>query len=177
MKFKDAIPMFLFYKKDYVSENTISGYDALYRRHLIPYFGEFETLTKDDVNSYVLLKSKEGIAKSGLQDHVVALKTFARWGNRTGNFKTKPFKVSYPIDAVEKIKIKPFTVEEAKCFINFCEENFSFINFTLMIGVFTGLRAGELCALKWKDIDEKKGVVYVSKTASRVKNIFKANHL
>ena len=39
----------------------------------------------------------------------------------------------------------------------------------------TGLRIGELCALKWKDISLKENYIYVNKTMQRIKNIYSDN--
>ena len=37
-----------------------------------------------------------------------------------------------------------------------------------MFALYSGLRIGELCALKWEDIDFKKNIINVSKTLQRV---------
>jgi integrase len=34
--------------------------------------------------------------------------------------------------------------------------------------MFTGLRIGEICALKWSDVDLENGILHISKTAMRI---------
>ena len=47
--------------------------------------------------------------------------------------------------------------------------------FGVLIAMATGLRIGELCALKWKDISLKENYIYVNKTMQRIKNIYSDN--
>lgn len=44
-------------------------------------------------------------------------------------------------------------------------------NLGIFISAVTGIRIGELCALKWSDIDLEKRIIAVSKTMQRIKNI------
>jgi integrase len=41
----------------------------------------------------------------------------------------------------------------------------------IILCFYTGIRLGELCALKWSDIDFEAGIMSVSRTVSRVKNL------
>ena len=41
-------------------------------------------------------------------------------------------------------------------------------NFGILLALFTGLRIGELCALKWSDVDLQAGVLHISKTVQRI---------
>lgn len=40
----------------------------------------------------------------------------------------------------------------------------------IALSLFTGIRIGELCALKWADIDIKSGLISVNKTLTRIRN-------
>ena len=40
-----------------------------------------------------------------------------------------------------------------------------------MLGLYAGLRLGEVCALKWEDIDLEEGVIHINKTVQRLENI------
>lgn len=41
-------------------------------------------------------------------------------------------------------------------------------NIGILISLYSGIRIGELCALKWEDIDFKKGIVDIHKTIQRI---------
>lgn len=40
-----------------------------------------------------------------------------------------------------------------------------------MLGLYEGLCLGEVCALKWEDIDLEEGVIHINKTVQRLENI------
>lgn len=55
--------------------------------------------------------------------------------------------------------------EELAKFLNVAHKNGEFEDFlTFRILAYTGMRIGELCALKWSDIDLKKGEININKT-------------
>ena len=41
----------------------------------------------------------------------------------------------------------------------------------ILIAFYTGIRIGELCALKWEDIDFQEGVIHIRKNIQRVQNV------
>ena len=41
--------------------------------------------------------------------------------------------------------------------------------FAIILVLFTGLRIGELCALKWENINLDNKIIYINKTLSRIK--------
>lgn len=58
--------------------------------------------------------------------------------------------------------VRVLTNEEQQTFFNCC--NGTFYNNLFVVAVNTGLRPGEICALKWNDIDLENNEVYVNKT-------------
>lgn len=58
-----------------------------------------------------------------------------------------------------------FEKEELAEFLSTCEELFSLQTYSIfMVLAYTGMRAGELCALKWKDVDMKNNTIKIYKT-------------
>lgn len=43
--------------------------------------------------------------------------------------------------------------------------------FGVMVALLTGLRIGEICALRWRDISLEEGIIKVSSTMQRLKNL------
>ena len=52
--------------------------------------------------------------------------------------------------------------------MDYLEQNFTFKNLGIIICLSTGIRIGEICALKWNDIDIENGFIKVSKTLQRI---------
>jgi len=168
MKFKEITDRYISYKKDYVRPSTLSLYNTILKNHLIPYFGEHEEITQEDTDKYLILKSTQGYARKGLQSHITALKSMLSWANKKNVFCTSRFMARYPTESKESKEITPLSVHESRLFAKYCEENFDFQNLILYTCLFSGLRAGELCGLKWEDINVQSGSLSVNKIAYRV---------
>lgn len=70
----------------------------------------------------------------------------------------------------------PLDEEEQKKLCTYLKENLSdkklcYKNIILLIALFTGIRIGELCALKVKHINFESGYISVTKTIQRIKNL------
>nr|WP_268875914.1 site-specific integrase [Gottfriedia acidiceleris] len=81
--------------------------------------------------------------------------------------KTNPVKESTP-PRISKTKKQTWTVDEAKLFLEVCARDNYLIPFQLAI--FTGMRRGEILALRWRNVDLVKGVIYVEENLVRSKN-------
>lgn len=60
--------------------------------------------------------------------------------------------------------VDPFTKEEQAAILNKCHGQFKNL---VQFAFWTGLRTSELCALDWADIDERRGVLTVSKALTQ----------
>lgn len=69
---------------------------------------------------------------------------------------------------VVKQKMKFWTTAEFKCFIDAIDEKDYVDKVFFTTAYLTGMRAGEMLALRWEDIDFGRNEIHVSKTMSRV---------
>lgn len=60
---------------------------------------------------------------------------------------------------------RALTEKEIKLFLKYAEQSWYFNVFRLMLE--TGMRAGEVCALEWRDIDINKNVIHVRRTITK----------
>ena len=72
---------------------------------------------------------------------------------------------------VQKCKIDPVKIldlsEQAKL-VNFLYQDMDIYKLGILICLFTGLRLGEICALKWDDIDMNLKILHVNRTVQRI---------
>ena len=64
---------------------------------------------------------------------------------------------NYPKDQHDQ-KIYILTKHEQNKITDYVLNNLSTRNIGILISLYSGIRIGELCALKWEDIDLKKGI-------------------
>lgn len=77
--------------------------------------------------------------------------------------------ISY-IPEEPKIKNIIFTNEEQNMIIEAVLSDLTFKSFGILLSLNTGMRIGELCALRWNDIDYMQNIVIVQHTLQRVYN-------
>ena len=66
-----------------------------------------------------------------------------------------------------KAKTRVLSVSEQQVLLHFLFSQDNIFSFGILFALYTGLRIGELCALKWEDISENK--IHVNKTMQRLK--------
>lgn len=66
--------------------------------------------------------------------------------------------------------MRVFTRNEQEVLSNYLLSHLNFCNLGILISLFTGLRVGEVCALRWGDISLQEQTIYVHQTMQRVQD-------
>ena len=144
-----------------VENHTFRNYQSLFRLHILPYFKQFEL--KDikviDLETWQneLLKK---LSTSRVQKARILMKKILKKAYQNDLIDKNPF------EFVEVVKVKNkereiYTYEEMTKIINNATGWFK----TFLIVAFgTGMRTGELMALKWEDIDFDNNLIYVRRS-------------
>ena len=147
-----------------LKHKTMLAYDVTCRSKIIPYF---KNKRVHEIKPIDIKKFQDSIVDMGLQKQTIifsrvllkevfALAILNEW------IVINPIKmVDMPkIKAVKK-KMKPFTLDEIDSILD--NSRLALKNF-LGISFFTGMRSGELLALKWKDVDFDTDTISINKT-------------
>lgn len=82
---------------------------------------------------------------------------------------TQPLFINLDLPSItKKKKIQILSRNDQKSIINYIMKNEKQKYSGIILSLLTGLRIGELCALKWTDIDLKKRIIIVNKTLQRI---------
>lgn len=176
--FRELMQEWLDSRRGLVKESTIVHYSDLLEKHLLPELGGcyISSLTADSLDSFLLQKLRSGRLdrQGGLSPKTVAdLRSvlmlgleYARQRNYSCGVDRKLF---YPRN--RKPDIEVLTREEQKRLetVLFCDP--APLKLGILIALYGGLRIGEVCALQWKDIQLESGMVRVSKTMLRVRDL------
>ncbi len=176
MLYGDYVVMWLLDRKNYVKESTYANYMSIVYNHLIPTLG---FLRLSDINNKTLqdlilnkyrngrIDSSGGLADKTIKDMISVLKNSLRCAMREGLIDYVSLDLNYQNNCFKR-KIYVFSNYEQRKIITYVINNPTPKNMGILLTMYTGLRIGELSALKWKDIDFKKNVLTVSKTLQRV---------
>ena len=149
--------------KGSVKPITHVSYQRLVNKHIIPAIGnvKLSKLSPAHLQGFYRSKLDGGLSPRTVQYiHVVlhrALKQALRWGYVTRN-------VSEAVDPpkVHKKEFTPLSPEQARAFLETASGDR--LEALYVLAVHTGMRQGELLALRWDDVDLEAGVLRVRGT-------------
>jgi integrase len=147
---------------------TYERYEQLVRLHLVPTIGRIplQKLTPQQVQSLYTQKLKDGLSQTTVNTlHAMlhkALEDALRWNLVARNV----------CDAVSpprrnRYEIQPLTVEQAQQFLAAAHGHP--LEALFVIAVSTGMRRGEMLAIKWQDIDLSTGTLHVRRIFTRAR--------
>ena len=167
MKFREVAELWGEDKRLYVKRSTFATYALMMRNHILPAFGECERLLENDVQSFVNRKLSEGLSRKSVKDILIVLKMITKYGGKHQLFPYSEWEIRYPSESMDK-KCPVLTVSDQRRLMRFLEENFTFRNLGILICLNTGMRIGEICGLRWSDVDISHGVIAVNRTVERI---------
>ena len=174
--YKDWIYEWLIEKREYIKESTYANYSNNIFNHIIPKLGEYSLAEIDHkiLQEFLLDLFKNGksnrnggLSEKTIKDISIILKGSLKKAINEGKMKHIELTFHYPKSNIEK-KIYILTKKEQNKITDYVIDNLSSKNIGLLISLYSGIRIGELCALKWEDIDFKKSLICINKTMQRI---------
>lgn len=157
-------------KKQYVKKSTISSYLLLLENHLLPEFGNQNTITEDEAQAFVFKKLESGLSKKTIKDMLIVLRMVLKFGAKHKWLNYQPFDIQFPTERKQQ-QLEVLSKAQQKTIMQYIKNNFTFRNLGVYLCLSTGMRIGEVCALTWEDIDIANGVIHINKTIQRIYNI------
>lgn len=155
------------YKQPYVKLSTMAAYMLILENHILPCFGESNALHEKTVQAFVLQKIEDGLSVKSVKDILIVLKMVMKFGVKNEWIDYYEWDIKYPTTSTTK-ELEVLTVANHKKILNYIQTHFSFAGLGVYISLCTGLRIGEVCALKWSDINIVDGTISVNRTIERI---------
>ncbi len=173
---KDWAIEWLNYKRDFVKESTYANYANVVYNHLIPDLGNIylQDITHNELQKYILDKLKSGrvindrgLSEKTVKDIMMILKSCLKFAMNEEKMSQINLDFIYPKNH-KKQKIYVLTKREQRKITEYALNNLNPRNVGILISLYSGIRIGELCALKWSDIDFKNNIIRINKTLQRI---------
>ncbi len=153
-----------------VKAGTLCSYSSKLKNHILPFFSDvyFSKLNVQMLSGFIAAKRAEGLSKKYISDMVIIIKSISAWAYRRYDLpdKVRDFKnIKQTVKEPEMLNH-----EEQKKPQNYLLKQNDDIAVGIFTSMYTGLRIGEICALKWSDIDLENGVISVNKSVQRLPN-------
>lgn len=167
MKVKEMASRWLEEKRMYVKPSTLSTYSIIIEKRLLPAFGNKPCITEEDVQTFIVEGIANGLSHKYMRDIITVLHMITRFSAKQKWMSYIHWDIHYPTQ--EKIrKVEVLHIEHQRKLMQFIVKNFTFRNLGIYICLSTGIRIGEICALRWEDIDLSAGVIHIERSISRI---------
>ena len=155
------------YKRPYVKQSTMAAYVLILENHILPTFGEDNSLPEHSVQAFVLHKIESGLSTKSVKDILIVLKMVMKFGVKKEWMTYYEWDIKYPPSSENKV-LDVLSVTNHRKILNHLQSHFTFMGLGIYISLSTGLRIGEICALKWCDINVTDGILTVNRTIERI---------
>lgn len=155
------------YKRPYVKQSTMAAYVLILENHILPTFGEDNSLPEQSVQAFVLHKIESGLSTKSVKDILIVLKMVMKFGVKKEWMTYYEWDIKYPPSSENKV-LDVLSVTNHRKILNHIQSHFTFMGLGIYISLSTGLRIGEICALKWSDINVTDGILNVNRTIERI---------
>lgn len=172
--FSDIFNMWLSETQVIVKPSTYMNYSGIIRLHLLPMFGETSVgdLTAETVNNALsqwLKTDGAMLSPKYVRDILSVLRSCL-------SFAVRKYGCTADVEEIlsvsaEKKDIKVLNIFEQQRLTEYLLRSPNYSKIGILVCLYTGLRIGEICALKWSDIHVAEGYIDVNKTMYRIKNI------
>ena len=167
VKFKKLTDNWLLYKKHKIKESTYLNYNYIINTYLNEDFGKkrLDFFLNYDLNEFIDSLG-ESLSSKTIRDIVLVLKSILKFAERKYNVNFKLDLITMPTS--HKTELQVFSEKEIKKIQTECINSGDVRCIGILIAIYTGMRIGEICALKWENIDLSKKLINVTQTLQRV---------
>lgn len=170
LSFYEISNLWLSHKQMSIKYLTFDKYEKIINKHLA-YFNDknIDEINEEDIQEFFRIKKdNEGLSSSTLRTIRQVLKSIFDYS-----------KEQYHINvlSIDTIKVKKekneseiLTLEQKDLLNIYIYKNNNPLGIAILLALYSGLRTGEICALRKEDIDLKNNIIHVHKTVERIKN-------
>ena len=157
-----------------VKTSTRERYWFMLKRHIVPYFGEMSAtkLTAKELSSFLLhlkkngrLDGKGGLSAKTVRDMAVLMKTLLRFAQREYHCVCDALNAKLPACTQKNVEV--LSEQELTTMSKVLSPSKK-ITCAVMLALHAGLRVGEVCALRVRDIDFMTGTIQICRSVQRM---------
>lgn len=173
--FCEVFGQWLEYKKPNIKPSTRSRYLYLAQTHILPEFGnlQIKNIGRQQLNDFVIKKINCGKKQGGplsaayVRSIMIVISSVMNYAVQNGYCDSLPNGSLKPTAEPNKISVLSISEQAALAKMLFAREGAAETG--ILLSLLMGLRLGEVCALKWSDIDISNEILNVRSTLSRVR--------
>lgn len=160
-----------------LKESTLVKYKNILNSYILPVMGpkrmnEITYKVIEEFYNQLLItggRSKKGLAPKTVADIMSLFRNILKY---VADFGIQPACDAKLITVKQTPKsLRVLSKKEQEQLCQYLYENLNLRNTGILICLFTGIRIGEICALKWEDIMLEESKIYIHKTMQRIQKL------
>lgn len=179
LQFSQIVEEWFHTKSFQCKKSSLVKYEYIINKYLLPHFGQndIQEITRDNVQAFIsdLLeqggRKHQGPAPKTVNGIISVMKNIFDYATVNKGYTLMSFTDLYVKQIQKPMRI--LSSAEQDILTKHLIANLNFTNLGILISLYTGIRIGELCALKWEDISFEDKCVHIHNTMQRLqtKNI------
>ena len=167
MTLPEAVELFFAERGRKLKESTVSRYRYVVRQYIQPQLGAapLYALTEQRVADFYRKLQEQGLSAKSTRDVGVLLRAILRKASKHGCFCTG---LNAELPVYKKRQVEIFTEPEIVQLAHHIMDEPNLTGLGVLLTLNSGLRLGELCALRWSDIDLHAGFLRVEREVQRI---------
>lgn len=162
-------------------KSTVAKYKNIVTKYLLPQFGDYKIteIKRENIQEFVLdllasgNESTKSLAPKTINCIISVMKNIFDYATMNKGYTLITFDGLYVKQTQKKMRI--FTLTEQEILTKYLLSNLNLTSLGILICLYTGIRIGELCALKWKDISFQEKYIHIQSTMQRLPTKGNAN--
>lgn len=160
----ELVEEWLFINKARLKLSTYQRYCGYWNNHIKNAVGDLRLLYASPV---VIRQYSTGLLKKGLSEQtsnsvLIFLHSVMKYGHAQYRLPLPEFKYL----RVEQKEMRVLSLEEQRRLAEYLKKDMDIYKFGVLLTLYTGLRVGELCALRWSDVQDN--CIFVKQTIQRL---------
>ena len=155
----------LIYKEQYIKDSSFVKYKSILERHIKPYFNEIPVNKIDEhtIEAFAKNLTVKGYSAQTVKITLSVLEGVFLYFKIDVSVKRiipkKGQKEIHILSSNDRLKFEKYLLYGQDAY-----------KIGILLSLYTGIRIGELCALKWEDIDLNAGTVKINATLQRIQD-------
>lgn len=175
-RFRDVLYLWLSITQVRVKKSTIAKYQNMIETHILSELGDIfvSNLNSNMINTFLDKKLKngkkgydKGLSSSYVRSIAIIIESALKFAQSEGYCVPLNSPILKP--PIKKTQLNILTTDAQNMLEAVALTDMNVTKLGVYIVLQTGLRLGEICALKWEDIDLKSKIINVKNTVTRVR--------
>ncbi len=151
-----------------VKESTYVKYRTVVLKHIKPYF---DALPVEKTSTLLIEEFSNGLLNNGLspktvKDILTVLRAILKYCKKETGDSLNGVEVVYPKEKKKEMRV--LSPDEQRRLTEYLLSDIDSVKFGILLALITGMRIGEVCALRWGDVSLDERVIRIKSTMQRL---------